>query len=85
MRPLAATALATWIPGSERRRPGAASVGAWSLAEEVRREARRWHVRRQHEVNRPQRTDRAQVVWCTSATFAWRPLDRQTKEENRWE
>jgi hypothetical protein len=29
--------------GSERRRPGAASVGAWSLAEEVRREAHRWH------------------------------------------
>jgi len=44
VRPLAATALATRISGSERRRRGAAWVGAWSLAEEVRREAHRWHV-----------------------------------------
>jgi hypothetical protein len=37
VRPLVATALATRISGSERCRPGAAWVGAWFLAEEVRR------------------------------------------------
>jgi hypothetical protein len=37
-------ALATRISRSARRRPGAASVGAWSLAEQVRHEAHRWHV-----------------------------------------
>ena len=66
--------------GSERRRPSAAWVGASSLAEEVRREASRWHGgRQQHEVNRPRRTDRAQVACCTRTTFAARPLDRQNE------
>jgi hypothetical protein len=47
-------------------------------------EADRWHVgAQQHPVKRPQRTDRAKVAWCTSTTFAGRPLDRQTKEEDR--
>jgi len=85
VRPLVATALATRTSGSERCRLARRGSGVVPG-----RRGSAWGVsvargRQQHEVKRPQRTDRVRAAWCTRTTFAERPLDSQTKEESKCE